>query len=460
LSQSAIDKDIEAVAPEESGGLGRQFHTVQIAALLNGLGTRCGQLAVAWWALAETGSATAFAAFVAIGVAAEVAARGLFGWFGDQYRPHRIIAGCYLISASTMLVLALLYAADAYHSYALAAGLALIGVCSGVGDPLQTTVIRTLVPVRRVELAVRRRSVMTSTASLLGPVVAGVSLSLVQAGGTLVIDTAAVCLSSVLVLTVSTPRPDVGQPREGSHLNAWYQGTCEGFRYLYAIKSEYHLALLALVVNLALYPLFGILIPALVHRSFPGSAWAVGVVEGGFAVGLVLGGLGVVNRVSKAVGRAGAIFSGFGLLGLGMVVSGAAVYFVPGNLVLFVVVATISLTFAGVGLVLVNINASTVRALASPHGMRNRMMASAGFASGLASPVGSLFSGVFSDTWSEEVTMLGLGVLILVAVAVASRSSHISRVMSLSDTDVVDAYQRLYPAALSKPGPMDTAAQT
>ncbi|QNE77223.1 hypothetical protein F0344_23770 [Streptomyces finlayi] len=44
--------------------------------------------------------------------------------------------------------------------------------------------------------------------------------------------------------------------------------------------------------------------------------------------------------------------------------------------------------------------------------------------------------------------MVALGLLILVAVAVATRSTHISRVMALSDTEVVDAYERLYPEAL------------
>jgi len=59
----------------------RNLRYYQLAALLNSVGTRCGQLAVAWWALAETGRAATFAALVAIGSVADVLAR--VRWVGS-----------------------------------------------------------------------------------------------------------------------------------------------------------------------------------------------------------------------------------------------------------------------------------------------------------------------------------------------------------------------------------------
>jgi hypothetical protein len=44
------------------------------------LGGRCNQLAVAWWALQESGSALYFANMIACSIAAEVIAKPLLGW--------------------------------------------------------------------------------------------------------------------------------------------------------------------------------------------------------------------------------------------------------------------------------------------------------------------------------------------------------------------------------------------
>ncbi|SEC36652.1 Major Facilitator Superfamily protein [Streptomyces sp. 2231.1] len=176
---------------------------MQGAAFLNGVGTRCGQLAVAWWSLDQTGSAATFAAFVAAGSGAEILARGLLGWLGDTYRPGRLIAACYLISTLLIAGLTGLYAGDLYHPAALAVGLAVIGVCNGVREPLQTTVVRSLVPVPLVETAMRRRGSVMALASVLGPIVASVLLGFVGTGATLAINTAAVAGSFLLMTGAS-----------------------------------------------------------------------------------------------------------------------------------------------------------------------------------------------------------------------------------------------------------------
>ena len=55
--------------------LDRHLLKIQFSFLLVVLGGRCNQLAVAWWALQESGSALAFANMIACSIAAEVLAR-------------------------------------------------------------------------------------------------------------------------------------------------------------------------------------------------------------------------------------------------------------------------------------------------------------------------------------------------------------------------------------------------
>ncbi|POA55145.1 MULTISPECIES: hypothetical protein [unclassified Pseudomonas] len=73
-------------------GLVRSFYLLQLAALLNAVGARCGQLAIAWWILHKTGDALLFSASVAIATFADVLSRALCGWLGDEYDRQRLLA--------------------------------------------------------------------------------------------------------------------------------------------------------------------------------------------------------------------------------------------------------------------------------------------------------------------------------------------------------------------------------
>ncbi|MET9901762.1 MFS transporter [Streptomyces sp. NPDC006446] len=433
--------------------LGRAFYAVQSAVLLNGVGTRCGQLAVAWWSLGQTGSAATFAAFVAVGSGAEILARGLLGWLGDTYRPDRLIAVCYLVSTLLIAGLTGLYFGDLYHPAALAVGLAVIGVCNGVREPLQTTLVRSLVPVSLVETAMRRRGSVMALSSVLGPIVASVLLGLVGTGATLAVNTAAVAGSFLLMTTASASAgapEDTSRP-EGTRqppLSTWYRSTLDGWRAIYRIRSEFQLAMLALAVNLALFPVFAVLLPALTRRSFPDDTWLIGVAEAAFGVGLLLGSTGPVARRTRGTNtRFTTVMAGFTTTGLSILAGGIAAASVTDTPLVLAPALAVSFLIGGIGLIMITVTNSTVRVLATPAGMRNRVNASVAFLSGLAIPIGNLLGGFLAEHLGEGTAMAILGLAILAATAVGAFSRDLRTVLTLPDDDIPDAYTRLYPRA-------------
>ncbi|MFB7241261.1 hypothetical protein CW362_34275 [Streptomyces populi] len=433
--------------------LGRAFYAVQSAVLLNGVGTRCGQLAVAWWSLGQTGSAATFAAFVAVGSGAEILARGLLGRLGDTYRPDRLIAACYLISTLLIAGLTGLYFGDLYHSAALAVGLAVIGICNGVREPLQTTLVRSLVPISLVETAMRRRGSVMALSSVLGPIVASVLLGLVGTGATLTVNTAAVAGSFLLMTTASASAEasdDEPRPEEKSQppLLTWYRSTIDGWRAIYRIRSEFQLAMLALAVNLALFPVFAVLLPALTRRSFPDDTWLIGVAEAAFGVGLLLGSTGPVARRTRGTNtRFTTVMAGFTITGLSILAGGIAAASIDDHLLVLAAALAGSFLIGGVGLIMITVTNSTVRVLATPAGMRNRVTAGVAFLSGLAIPIGNLLGGFLAEHLGEGTAMAVLGLAVLAATAVGAFSPDLRTVLTLPDDDIPDAYTRLYPRA-------------
>jgi len=423
--------------------LGRHFTLLQIAGLLTSVGTRSGQLAVAWWVLGESGNPAVFAGFIALGTAGEVAARGMLGWFGDRYQRLPLLRVCYLVSLSCAGLLTALAVSGAYWPSAIAVSLVVIGICNGVREPLQMSLIRDFLPPDLVAVGVRRRAAVNSSSALLGPAIGGVLITLVGHRGTLVANVIGVAVG-LLLLTMVVNRSEPAQP-QGSE--SWWTGTTRGLRALFAVTPERHLALMTLVVNFALYPMFSVLVPTIVHGGFAAEGWLIGLLEGAFAAGLLLGSLGLVARVAGRYGRDRAVMVGFVLVGASMIATGLCAYAGDMARTLLISVGPVSLALGGIGLTMVTINTGTLRSLASPQAFRNRLAAGAFFISGLAIPLGTLSSGAMSKIASEEAAMVVLGLLVLLAAAIGMRSHALVEALRLPDEEMVGAYQRRYPDA-------------
>lgn len=429
------------------GGLGLNFYLVQIAAFLNAVGTRCGQFAIAWWVLDQTDDPVAFSSFVALATLADVLSRAAFGWLGDQYDRHRLLVGCYAVSAAVTLVLATLGTLGYYQPMLIATCLIISGVSIGIRDPVQMSLTPALVATDRVSDAVRLRSIVGSSSALMGPLAAGILLGPLGVLGTLWLNALAVIVALALILKLKAPSQPSATAARHSYLATWYRRTREGFTALYRIKPEWNLSLVAFVVNFALYPLFAVLFPVLINHYFPAHLWMIAVTEGAFATGLLLGSMLWVKRANLYWGRAKVVFAGFLLVGLSMLGCGLFTN-IFNTQPLWFACATVPLLFiGGCGLVMVTVNTSTVRMLATPDNYRNRIGSATSFISGMVIPFGALVGGAFSEKLGVDHAMALLGLLIVLAAIPCMLSNKLVRVLGMSDEQIKNVYKDIYPEA-------------
>lgn len=429
-------------------GLGRDFYLIQLAAFLNAVGARCGQFAIAWWVLGKIGDPLVFSTFVAVATLADVLSRAAFGWLGDQYNRHRLLVGCYATSAVATLVLASLSSMNSYQPLLIGVCLVVSGISIGIRDPIQMSLTPALVAAERVSDAVRLRSIVGSSSALMGPLAAGILLGPLGVLGTLSLNALAVVIALVLIVVVRAPATThTPGARQSSYLATWYKRTYEGFTALYQVKPEWNLSLLAFVVNFSLYPLFAVLFPVLINRYFPADLWLIVVTEGAFAVGLLVGSLLLVKRANQHWGRSNVVFAGFLLLGLAIFSCGIFSHFFHTRPWWFASVTMPLLFIGGVGLVMVTINTTTVRMLATPENYRNRIGSATSFVSGMVIPFGALVGGAFSGALGVSYAMAILGLLIVIAAVPCMFSSVLVQVLGLGDEQIKNAYKDFYPDA-------------
>ncbi|EJM74388.1 MFS transporter [Pseudomonas sp. GM55] len=418
----------------------RRLLKVQFSFFLMVLGGRCNQLAVAWWVLQETGSAIYFANMIACSIAAEVLAKPLLGWLGDKYNKILIIKLTSWISFLTALLMVLLSVTGTFNPWTVGALMMLSSTIVGVRDPLQASIIPLFADDDKVSLAFRTKSVMSSLSILLGPVLAsgliygfGITIAFVT-------DLFAILIAGALIATIPSHIGAVDPCEKTPHASG-FSMIYSGFKVVYGVKVEFYLAIIAMLINFALFPFFTILIPLYVKDVIQYPVTYIGLLDSCFGLGILAGSYKIIGWLSERIPRDMCVSAGFALLG--------------GNLV---VVGTISSSFivsaaffcGGIGLMLINIPTSAVRLLATPKLHRNRIFATVSFLSAAASPLGSFAMNALISYLGVTLTITLLGIMVLLLSLLVLLVPDFKLFMRSQDTQLNDVYRDKYPKAFTQ----------
>lgn len=420
-------------------GIDRRLPRLQFSFFLMVLGGRFTQLAVAWWALQATASADYFANMVACAITAEVLARPLLGWVGDRYNKILIIKLAAWGSLLATLAMAAISLVGTFNPWALGALMMLNSAMVGVRGPLQASIIPLFAADDRVSQALRTQGVMSSCSTLLGSALAsgliyGLGLTFAFAA-----DACAVLIAVMLIASIPTAIGATELPGTTSGPRGWRM-IYSGFKVLYGVKVEFYLAIVAMLINFALYPFFTILLPLYVKDVVQFPVTYVGLLDSCFGLGILLGSYTVVGWLSARLPRDLCVSAGFALLGCNLLIVGT---------VAWPVIVIVGFFCGGIGLMLINLPASAVRLLATPKAHRNRMFATVGFLSAVASPLGSFAMSFLVAGLGIAVTISLLGGMVILLSLLVFLIPDFKGFMRSHDIQLKDAYQERYPYAFS-----------
>ncbi|WP_080419565.1 MFS transporter [Burkholderia ubonensis] len=409
----------------------------QTGFLFINLGDRCTQLAVAWWSLRVTKSTAIFASMLAFAACAELVTRLFLGFVGDRYNKAVLIIVCNLVSAIACAVLAGLAFLGVFYPVVVALMMAVIAVATGIRDPLQSSIIPTLVVADKVSAAFGTKGMLYSLALLAGPPLAGFLITGSGEAITLLVDLIGMGVGSILIgfvlaKTFSTPNASDAYSTRGR------PNPFSGLRMLFIVKVEFYLAVLAMGINFSLYPFFSMLMPYYIQHEAHLSASILGVLEAIFAVGIFCGSAWLVKHSNTLIGRDRSVALGFGLLACNM----GAVYFSN-----YLYVLLVAFFLGGLGLVLININTSSVRALATPASHLNQMMSAVSFLSMAINPVGSLVAGGLVVAIGFKATLAGLIAMTAASALAIPLVTPVRYFLSKPDTELRESYGSVYPDA-------------
>lgn len=278
--------------PREGGAV---FVAWACADIVSVLGSRLASLAIPWFVLTTTGSATQTGTVVLAELAPMILTKALAGPVLDRIGPARGASRLDMASALVAVAIPLTYTADLLSFPLLLALVAVFGALRGPADAGKYALVPDVARVSRQPLE-RVTGVAGTTerlASSVGAAGGGLLIALVGAAEAVMATAAGFVVSALLIRLVIAPRitaPHPSRARGRGGVRAYLQQLRDGWAFLQREPVLRAIAVLAAVTNMLDQAWVVVLVPVWATRHGHG-ADAVGLVFGSMTAAAVIGAL-------------------------------------------------------------------------------------------------------------------------------------------------------------------------
>ena len=365
--------------------------------LISNLGNMLTSLAVPWFVLETTGSATKTGLTAAVTLIPVIIASFFGGALADRASRRGLSVFADTMSALTLAAVPFFYLTTGLSFPGLLLLMFLGAIFDAPGGTARQAMVpelaeRASMPLERVNSAF---GVNQAVSMLLGAPIAGIMIAWLGPVNVLWFAAGAFVVS-ILSMLIFVPTLAKTSPSGNSYLHE----VREGFTWLLRNQVMRTIVLAALIVNMVTSPIFGVAIPLFAKQQF-GSARDLGILMSGMGVGALIGSLGygaIGQRFSpRAIILVAVLLLGFPLAGLAFLPS----LWVSWGLLLV----------TGIGSGMVNPLIQTIVQTRTPPALLGRVMGALMAGAMVAAPIGLLLGG-------SVIAAIGLPGTMLVAAGV------------------------------------------
>lgn len=363
----------------------RPLRLLLLGEMLGLLAGALGQVGVAWW-IARSGGAADLSRYGALLALGSLLALPLLSPLGDRWPKLRLIRLGRLCLLLEALALALLAARDAsFYSLPLLCACGLLAVLAqAVLLPAQAALLPELVEAEQLPQAIRLRRGAQALGSLLGPGLGGVALALGDLLLAMSLNLAMFALAALAAFRLEAPPPPARRATGG-----WLGDLRAGLRAKWGVPLDRWWSLSGALMMVFFLPATGLLLPLRLQSLGLSAGW-FGACGTALSIGLLVGVLGLADRLITRLDRVRAI--GVALLLCGLAVAAAGLCdWAPGLVLLFGLI--------GLCMSVTQLVGQTHRLLATPADFRARMAAGQLALAHLAAALAPALAGALLTRW-------------------------------------------------------------
>jgi DHA3 family macrolide efflux protein-like MFS transporter len=280
------------------------------------LGSSIAQFVIIWWITLETGSALYLSLAAFLGLAPIVILAPFAGVFVDRWNRKVLIFTADFLQALATVVLVFLFWLGVVSFWHILILLTIRGILQAFHSPAVSAIIPIMIPKEKLSRMNGLNYLCSGAVTLVGPIIAAVTLELWEIHQILWIDMATFVVAFIPLLMIKIP-----PVRKESEKSSFKEDFLEGFGFIRNARGMLPLLTLATALNFLLVPLFTLL-PYYVKVVHSGGAPDLALVMAFFQGGILVGGLvmSVIKGFKKKMVTTAIslyiIFLGYALIGL------------------------------------------------------------------------------------------------------------------------------------------------
>ena len=423
--------------------LGRDFWLYQSGQVISTVGDACGNIALTWWILDVTGSPAMISTILAPAMIVQTLLTPVLGPLGDRLSRKRLILTSDLVRGVAIAVLATAALRGSFAVPVLIAIYALFAAGSALFNSNHMSIVPQLVPADALQGAVRMSQSVHAIGRVAGGVVAGLLVSTVGVGWTLLLDAGSFAIAALMTAAIVGPARGAAGPGStdaADHpASSFITELRDGFAAVHRVPLLFWLCIAIAFFNVLLSPM-QVLLPtyAKVTKGMP--AWFLGGLESSLGVGIIVGalGIGVLEKTPRLVSS---VVIGLLLLGAGT----AFLSHIPG------IVGPMAMMFLiGLGAAWTNIPIGTRVSVAVPDHFRSRVNSIFAFIFDASAPIGVAAGGALVAWFGVAPTMTWMGILMLIAVPVLFRMPGFTGFFRASPSELTNHFLNAYPQVFGR----------
>lgn len=423
--------------------LGRDFWLFRLGQLVSALGDSCSNIAIAWWILGKTGSASQMALVMAPVTFVQITLIPVFGPIGDRFSRKWIVVigdSIRLMTAASLSIMAYL---DIFNLPLIigiyithAAGTALFLSAS-------ESIIPKIVKTEHIQTAFHQEQMIAPIGTVLGGLVGGVSVTALGPAGAFGINAISFLVASVASFFIQAdtmPHTEDIMTRTGNAFQIWRADLIEGFKIIRTIPVEIGVAVVLGLLNFALAPV-DISIAYFIKQDQNQPAWLLGTMETFSSVGTFVGSL-ILAYLFRRLRKSDIIV-------VGIVAAALAITIIPqssGGIIL----PNLMMLCYGMGIVFANVPLKSQPAIAMPDAFRARAGSVRSFVGSAVIPAGIALSGYLIETIGVRASLTISGILVALLAFGLYLIPNYRRFFDASPEETSNFYKTHYPKAFEK----------
>ena len=377
----------------------KHFYTLWAGQTVSLLTSSVTQYALLWHLTQRTGSAAVLSLAALMGFLPMAIFGPFTGSLADRWDRRRIMIAADAAIAGAALVLVVWGTGGALPIPLIYGALFLRALGTAFHQPCLNAVTPLMVPAEELDRCAGRTQAFQSVSTLVSPALAALLYSLMPLNLLIGLDVLGAVAGVLAVLLAHIPPAPREKAFEKAHV---FRDTLEGLKYLHRQKGLFALTMVATLLSFAYIPAAG-LYPLMVLNRFGGTTAHAGIIETGFSVGMLLG--GVVLSALRGPKRRIFLMAA-SLMAIGLTITGMGLL-PPEGLIAFGVLTLLSGLaapfFQGLFMALLQ---RKVR----PDYL-GRAMGVSGSLMSLACPLGLAAAGAMAETWGAPVWFITGGLL-------------------------------------------------